>query len=150
MINKGLDMKKSVFGMIGILAVTGGYGLVAANRCATPCKSLAGATGASSCSSPTATPACEAPHGKIAGRFDPAMSSVCRFACATKLKYDPRNVLPQPGAKAGKLTQCPVSGVVFALDPGRPHVRIANQDYVTCCDRCAQKLKRNPRRYLKV
>jgi len=89
------------------------------------------------------------PKGKIAGRFDPAMSGVCRFACATKLRYDAGDVLAQPGAKAGKLTQCPVSGVVFAVDASRPHVRVANEDYVTCCDKCAVKLKRDPRHYLK-
>ena len=36
-------------------------------------------------------------------------------------------------------------------DPyGGNRVRVADADYVTCCDKCAQKLKANPRRYLKV
>jgi len=78
------------------------------------------------------------------------MSSACRFACATKLKYEPKDVQAQPGAIAGKLTQCPVSGVVFAIDASRPHVRFAKEDYVTCCDKCAQKLRANPRHYLKA
>ncbi|MBI1799758.1 MAG: hypothetical protein HYR73_08735 [Candidatus Eisenbacteria bacterium] len=59
-------------------------------------------------------------------------------------------MLAQPGAKTGKLAQCPVSGVVFAVDPNRPRVRIAGDDYVTCCDKCAGKLERDPRHYLKV
>ena len=47
-------------------------------------------------------------------------------------------------------TQWPVSGVVFAIDASRPHVRFAKGDYVTCCDKCAQKLRANPRHYLKA
>jgi len=78
------------------------------------------------------------------------MSTVCSFACATGLKYKSKDVVVQPGAKAGKLTQCPVSGVVFAVDANRPHVRIANEEYVTCCEKCAQKLKKDPRHYLKA
>ena len=78
------------------------------------------------------------------------MSGVCRFACATKLKYEAKNVLAQPGAQTGKLTQCPVSGVVFAVDANRPHVRIGRDEYVTCCDKCATKLKHDPRHYLRV
>ena len=77
------------------------------------------------------------------------MSGVCRFACATKLKYDSKDVLAQPGARPARLTQCPVSGVVFVVDASRPHVRIAGEDYATCCDRCAVKLKQDWRRYLK-
>ena len=87
---------------------------------------------------------------KIAGHFDPIMSGACRFACATKLKYSAKDVLAQPGAKAGKLTQCPVSGVVFAVDANRPRVRVGRDQYVTCCDKCATKLKHDPRHYLKV
>src|SRR3989442_1601134 len=82
---------------------------------------------------------CDDPRGKIAGHFDPAMSGVCRFACATRLEYDAKDVLAQPGAKAGKLTQCPVSGVVFAVDASRPRVRVGREEYVTCCDKCATK-----------
>lgn len=74
----------------------------------------------------------------------------CRFACATKLQYDTKDVLAQPGAKLGKLTQCPVSGVVFSVDGNRPRIRVAGDEFVTCCERCAAKLKKHARRYLKV
>ena len=83
--------------------------------------------------------ACENSSGKLTGKFDAGMSSMCRYSCAAKA-----------GAKLGKLTQCPVSGVVFAVDASRPHVRIAKADYVTCCGQCAKKLKANPGRYLKA
>lgn len=96
------------------------------------------------------TVACENTSGKLTGKFDSSMSGMCRYACATKLKHSAKDVLAQPGAKAGKLTQCPVSGVVFAVDASRPHVRIAGTDYVTCCGQCAKKLKANPGRYLKA
>jgi hypothetical protein len=88
--------------------------------------------------------------GKIAGRFDPAMSGVCRLACSTKLSYKASDVVAQPGAATGKLTRCPVSGVVFAVGPSRPRVRLGSDEYVTCCDKCAEKLRRNPHLYLKT
>lgn len=87
--------------------------------------------------------------GKALGKFDASMAG-CRFACATKAKYDARAVLAQPRAKSGKLTQCPVSGVVFSVDAKRPHVRVGADDYVTCCDTCAEKLRKDPRRFVRV
>ena len=74
----------------------------------------------------------------------------CRFACATKAKFDARSVVAQPGAKDSKLTQCPVSGVVFRVDAKRPHVRVGVDEYVTCCDTCAEKLRNNPRQFVRV
>ena len=86
---------------------------------------------------------------KVLGKFDVAMAG-CRFACATKARYDAMAVLPQPGAEDGKLTQCPVSGVVFSVDAERPHVSVGADEYVTCCDTCAEKLRENPRRFVRV
>ena len=119
---------------IALIAVVGlgGIGVFAANRC----------EHSSSASS--------ASGGNVAGHFDAAMSGVCRFACATKTKYERKDVVAQPGALSGQFVQCPVSGVVFAVDADRPHVRVANADYVTCCGECATKLERDPRHYLKV
>jgi hypothetical protein len=36
------------------------------------------------------------------------------------------------------------------VDANRPHVKIAGDEFVTCCDKCAQKLKKDPRHYLKA
>ncbi len=130
----------------------GGKGTTATTAAASGA-SACGAHGADACgskSSATTTAACESAHGTLTGNFDAVMSSVCRYACAAKVKHSAKDVVAQPGAKVGKLTQCPVSGVVFAVDADRPHLRIANADYVTCCDKCAQKLKANPKRYLRV
>ena len=139
-------MRRLLIVLAGLAVVAmGAHGVRAGEHCGTTNGTTA-QPGRAAC----ATAQGSAPHGKVAGRFDPAVSGVCRFACATKLKYQANEVLAQPGAKAGKLTQCPVSGVVFAVDAGRPRVRIGKNDYVTCCDKCAQKLKRNPRRYLDV
>ena len=148
-------MRRSIIGLTVVaLAAMGSYTVFAGgNQCSKPCAPSEKASAASSCSpakGATAAVSCENPHGKIAGHFDPAMSGVCRFACATRLKYKSKDVMAQPGVKDGKLTQCPVSGVVFAVDANRPHVRIANEEYVTCCDKCAQKLKKDPRHYLKA
>lgn len=115
---------------------------------------VAGGKGSSSCD-PAAceteakTSASAKPTGKVLGRFDLAMAG-CRFACATKAKYDAQSVMAQPGASDGKLTQCPVSGVVFSVDATRPHIRFGADDYVTCCDTCAEKLRKNPRRFVRA
>ena len=145
-------MNRSIVGLV-VLAITvaGAYAVFAGDQCSKPCGPSEKASAASSCSPAKGATAvaCENPRGKIAGKFDPLMSSACRFACATKLRYNSKDVKVQPGAIAGKLTQCPVSGVVFAVDASRPRVRIAKEGYVTSCDKCAQKLRANPRHYLK-
>jgi len=150
-----MNMRRSIIGFTVLaLVAMGAYTVFAGgNQRSKPCGPSEQASAASSCSpakGATEAVSCENPRGKIAGHFDPAMSGMCRFACATKLKHKSKDVMAQPGAKAGKLTQCPVSGVVFAVDANRPHVRIANEEYVTCCDKCAQKLKKDPRHYLKA
>ena len=108
---------------------------------------------ASSCVPPAseagATAAASKPAGTVLGHFDLAMAG-CRFACATTVKYDAKSVMAQPGAKDGKLTQCPVSGVVFSVDAKRPYVRVGGDGYVTCCDTCAEKLRKNPRRFVRA
>lgn len=94
--------------------------------------------------------ACASDHGAALGQFDPVMSGVCRFSCATKEKVDEASLVAQPGAKTGDLTRCPVSGVVFAVDDGRPAVHLASGDYVVCCGECAGKLAKHPERFLKL
>ena len=81
------------------------------------------------------------------GRFDLAMTG-CQFSCATTVEHDAKDLAPQPGVVTGQLTQCPVSGVVFAADENRPHVQVASHDYVTCCETCAEKLRKDPARFL--
>ena len=147
-------MRRMIIGLtvFALAATAAGAVLAGGERCSAPGESAEKASATRSCSpmAGATSVSCENPRGKVAGRFDPQMSGVCRFGCATKLKYKSADVMAQPGAKAGKLTQCPVSGVVFAVDAGRPRVRIANDEFVTCCDKCASKLKREPRHYLKA
>ncbi|SRR5258706_10685559 len=146
-------MNRSIIGLVVLaIMVTSAYAAFAGDQCTKPCGPFEKVNATSSCSPAKGATAvaCENSRGKIAGNFDPLMSSACRFACATRLKYNSKDVQAQPGAVAGKLTGCPVSGVVFAVDISRPHVRVAKEEYVTCCDKCAQKLKANPRRYLKA
>jgi hypothetical protein len=145
--------------MLGVLLLAlvgaGGFAAVASRHAGGhSCSSAISATSAAGEGSCTSTGAGASTgrlpaSGNIEGNFDAAMSGVCRFACATKLTYEARDVLAQPGAKPARLTQCPVSGVVFLVDAGRPRVRVAGQDYATCCDRCATKLEHDPRHYLK-
>src|SRR5258708_38919069 len=103
-------MGRSIIGLGALSLIgVGAQSVLAGGRCGTSCTSTAQAGAAKgSCSSDQATASCESAGGKIAGHFDPAMSGVCRFACATRLKYKTADVLAQPGAKAEKLTQCPV------------------------------------------
>ena len=97
----------------------------------------------------TTTATVAKPSGKVLGNFDVAMAG-CRFACATQAEYSAESVVAQPGAQDGRLTQCPVSGVVFNVDAMRPHVGVGEDEYVTCCDACAEKLRRNPGRFVRV
>ena len=146
-----MNLRRTIIGLIVLALVgTGAYVAIAGKQSSRVCGTSTTANVGSTCSSGKTASSCEAPEGKIAGHFDPAMSGVCRFACATKLKDDATDVLAQPGAPAGRLTQCPVSGVVFTADANRPRVRIDSEEYVTCCDKCAIKLKHDPRHYLKA
>ena len=135
--------------LIVALAAAGAYAVGARGRCVTASATGSRACDDEACSPEGSTAVNEASGGKLTGRFDPAMSGVCRFACATQLRYEPGDVVAQPGAVAGRLTQCPVSGVVFVANASRPHVRLGADEYVTCCDHCAEKLTKDPRHYLK-
>jgi len=138
-------MRLPLFALTALALVpTFAFGVLAGERCSDP-------SATSTACGPTQSVASHVgPKAKILGRFDGPMSGVCRFACATKIKFDAKDVLAQPGARADKLTQCPVSGVVFRVDAHRPHVRSGKDDYVTCCEKCAAKLKKDPRRYVRA
>jgi hypothetical protein len=86
-------------------------------------------------------------HGK---EFDPQMSAVCRFSCAAKIAYEAKDVAAQPGVGMDQLAQCPVSGVVFVADTDRPRVRVAADEYVFCCDKCAEKFRAAPGRFVSL
>jgi hypothetical protein len=113
------------------------------------CSKDASSCDPAACETDAKTAAVTKQSGKVLGHFDLAMAG-CRFACATKSTYDAQSVVAQPGAGDGALTQCPVSGVVFNVDAKRPHVRVGADDYVTCCDTCAEKLRKDPRRFVRV
>lgn len=143
-------MRRSIVGLAVLaLLATGGYAVFAGGKLGRSCTSSEHADGGAACTSDQSAASSEAPRGKVAGNFDLAMAG-CRFSCATKLEYESADVVAQPGAKVDELTQCPVSGVVFAVDANSPRVHVASDDYVTCCDQCAAKLKRDPRHYLRV
>ena len=91
-----------------------------------------------------ATAAGAVERGRAIGSFDPKMSGVCRFSCAASPTFEETDLAIQPGVAPGALTQCPVSGVVFEVDEGRPRVSIETGDYVLCCDGCAKKFEKEP------
>ena len=144
-------MKRAQFAAAAVtfIAIGGASIWAVAGGGAAICSKEASACDRSSCEPGSRSAVAAKPSGKVLGTFDPAMAG-CRFACATKLKYEPKAVVSQPGAMDGRLTQCPVSGVVFNVDAKRPHVRVGVDEYVTCCDACAGKLRRNPHRFVRV
>ncbi len=108
------------------------------------------ARGSASCEAEPEVTARAVAGGKVLGNFDTSVTGVCQMACATRGAYDAGRVVAQPGASAGRLTQCPVSGVVFTVDARRPQVAVRADRYVTCCDGCAEKLRKDPTRFVKV
>lgn len=143
-------MKRAVMvaAALAVVAITGAAWWAVAGGKGAACKD-AGACDPASCDAGGKTTAAAKSSGKVLGHFDLAMAG-CRFACATQARYDAKSVIAQPGARDGRLTQCPVSGVVFNVDDRRPHVRVGADDYVTCCDTCAEKLRKNPRRFVRA
>ena len=139
----------SIVAALAIVAVSGATIWAVAGGKNTTCSHDASAGDPASCATDTRSAAASKPSGKVLGTFDPAMAG-CRFACATSVKYDAKSVIAQPGARDGRLTQCPVSGVVFSVDAKRPHVRVGSDEYVTCCDTCAGKLRKTPRRFVRA
>jgi mercuric ion binding protein len=80
---------------------------------------------------------------------DPAITAICQAGCAAQVDYEESDVVAQPGAKAGDLTRCPVSGVVFFVQPDQSHVEVNGQTWYTCCAMCAGKLTENPQRFVR-
>ena len=76
------------------------------------------------------------------------MSAGCQGACAVS-SFAEADVSHQPGAKAGEITQCPVSGVVFTVRENNPGYEHEGTDFYTCCGACAGILAGNPARFLK-
>ena len=109
-----------------------------------PSECASGGKGAATASSQTA-----GPRGSVRGAYDPTMA-MCRFSCAAKVAYREADLHAQPGVRDGQLARCPVSGVVFKADARRPRVKLATGVYVTCCDNCATKLKKNPARFINI
>lgn len=141
-------MRRTLIGLgILALAAAGGYTVWASGRIGSMTCSSANSVAGIACETPAKTRSTSTRTGRPSGRFDVAMAG-CRFSCATKVEHDPKDLTPQPGVKTGQLTRCPVSGVVFAADVDRPHVEVAANDYVTCCESCADKLRKDSARFL--
>jgi len=125
--------------LVAVLITGGAYALMHCASPATGDATLAGAT----------RDAAE-PAGAARGNYDAVMSGACRFSCAAQEPYREADVAAQPGAQPGQLTRCPVSGVVFHVDEKRPHVRLADHDYVFCCDICEKKFRADPAHYVSL
>lgn len=80
--------------------------------------------------------------------FDPAMAAICEAGCAARIDYAPEDVVAQPGAQVGDLAQCPVSGVVFAVQEGQPTFEVAGEVWFTCCGMCQERARAEPARFV--
>jgi hypothetical protein len=138
----------SIAAVLTVTAIGGAAIWAAAGDKTAICFMGASACDPVSCQAESKSASAAKPSGKVLGKFEVATAG-CRLACATQVKYDPKAVVPQPGAKDGKLTQCPVSVVVFNVDEKRPRIQVGADEYVTCCDTCAEKLRENPRRFVR-
>lgn len=87
------------------------------------------------------------PCGKTQAKFDSTMSKVCQMACAAKTDYKESDLVANSKAKAGDLTRCPVSGVVFEVKKENPVVSHLGKRYVVCCNGCKAKFEANPFRF---
>jgi YHS domain-containing protein len=66
-------------------------------------------------------------------------------------KSAPANVanLKAPGdAVVGDSTTCPVSGETFVVTADSPKVEFEGKTYYTCCPKCVESLKADPKKYL--
>ena len=117
-----------------------------------------GAEGATACAGDGATAgassadaACDGgattAHATAKGK-DPVMSFVCERSCAAKVAYQEADLAPQPGAKDGDLTRCPVSGVVFEVAARNPSIEYAGHRYRLCCQGCEKKFRADPARFV--
>ncbi len=63
-------------------------------------------------------------------------------------QYDPADLVAQPGAAIGDLTQCPVSSEVFRVTEDAPFVDHEGQNVYFCCPRCIRTFQRSPEQHL--
>ena len=81
--------------------------------------------------------------------YDPLMSRVCEKSCAVKIPFQESELAPQPDAPAGRLTRCPVSGVVFRAREEGPRALEHGRAYRFCCNSCARLFRADARRFVK-
>jgi len=86
--------------------------------------------------------------GRLAGNFEASRSEVCEGACSAPVDAGAVTLVAQPGVAPGDYTRCPVSGVVFSVQPDQAHFAYRGAEYFTCCDGCARMLAREPGRYI--
>lgn len=87
-------------------------------------------------------------HTRAIGVYDPEVTTACEAGCAEHDDYNPADVVPQPGAKVGDHTRCPVSGVVFEVMPDQASVEVEGDRWYTCRASCAGKLKETPSKFV--
>jgi hypothetical protein len=104
------------------------------------------------CASSCAAPDAGGPVATAAftGDYDRKMSLVCQLACAAKAPPEGAEVAAQPDVVPGKLTRCPVSGVVFTVTAESARIARGGHEWTTCCATCADMVRKEPTRYLSM
>ncbi|HKY36588.1 MAG TPA: heavy-metal-associated domain-containing protein [Polyangiaceae bacterium] len=72
----------------------------------------------------------------------------CEGGCGARVASQAEGVLTQPGARLGKPSYCPVSGVVFDVTATSPRRGVGDSALYFCCESCAQYFDANSSRIL--
>jgi YHS domain-containing protein len=63
-------------------------------------------------------------------------------------EYEASDVVRQPGAEVGDISQCPVSGEVFRVTEDHTYFDIEDGRVYFCCPNCIRRFQRDPERWL--
>ena len=80
------------------------------------------------------------------GKYNTKMSMVCELSCAAK-DVDKSKLVSQSEAKAGDITNCPISGVAFLVNDQSGKVSHNGKSAFTCCETCAEIFSKSPDEY---
>jgi len=78
----------------------------------------------------------------LSSTYDSKQNKICQRGCAEKsMNYTDADVKPNANAVIGKVTKCPVSGVMFRVKKSTPKIEHNGKNYQFCCNSCALKFK---------
>jgi hypothetical protein len=76
-------------------------------------------------------------------------AGVCQ-ACGSEPVHSEKDVVAPALARPGDLTRCPVSTVVFRVEPDSPRVEHAGKRGYVCCEGCKQHFDAAPAKFAQL